>query len=287
MTVRYHPPLHASAALAQRVERAEIDFCAAAAATGLDSIDVAGGRALYSTPGSPLNKVLGLGVGAAVRDDDLDAIDRFYAGHGEPARIELCPLAAADLAPRLAARGYVLHEFENELARLLPVDERDEDRLAHARGSDLAVVAVEEADNERWVQAVAEGFAVAEGVDHQASSDAIARLADIMRPFTHPSIVRYLVHAGDATAGGGAAFLRDRILGVFGTATVPRFRRRGVQAALIAAALAAANTTADLAVATTAPGSWSQRTFERLGFQVIYTRAILVLPLHRAGHGPA
>ena len=33
---------------------------------------------------------------------------------------------------------------------------------------------------------------------------------------------------------------------------------------------------ADLAIATVAPGSQSQRTFERFGFRVIYTRAILV-----------
>ena len=33
---------------------------------------------------------------------------------------------------------------------------------------------------------------------------------------------------------------------------------------------------ADLAIATTEPGSISQRTFERFGFQVLYTRAILL-----------
>ena len=32
----------------------------------------------------------------------------------------------------------------------------------------------------------------------------------------------------------------------------------------------------DLVIATTEPGSISQRTFERLGFQVMYTRAILI-----------
>ena len=165
MPVRYHPPLHATVALAQRVERAEIDFCAAAAAAELDSLDVAGGRALFATPGSPLNKVLGLGVGAPVRDEDLDAIERFYAAHDESARIELCPLAAGDLAPRLAARGYVLHEFENELARPLPLEEGDAAALHPARRSDLAVMPALEADNERWVQAVAEGFAGAEGTD--------------------------------------------------------------------------------------------------------------------------
>ena len=33
---------------------------------------------------------------------------------------------------------------------------------------------------------------------------------------------------------------------------------------------------ADLIIATTEPGSVSQRTFERCGFRVVYTRAILV-----------
>ena len=33
---------------------------------------------------------------------------------------------------------------------------------------------------------------------------------------------------------------------------------------------------ADIATATTAPGSTSQRTFERLGFQVLYNRAVLI-----------
>jgi hypothetical protein len=34
----------------------------------------------------------------------------------------------------------------------------------------------------------------------------------------------------------------------------------------------------DLAIATTEAGSTSQRTFERLGFRLLYTRAILVRP---------
>ena len=65
-------------------------------------------------------------------------------------------------------------------------------------------------------------------------------------------------------------------LGIFGTATLPRFRRRGVQTALVEQALADAAGRADLAIATTEPGSTSQRTFERLGFGLVYTRAILV-----------
>jgi ribosomal protein S18 acetylase RimI-like enzyme len=64
---------------------------------------------------------------------------------------------------------------------------------------------------------------------------------------------------------------------IAGTATMPAFRRRGVQHALVAHALNAGAGRASIATATTEPGSISQRTFERLGFQVMYTRAIFVL----------
>jgi hypothetical protein len=75
------------------------------------------------------------------------------------------------------------------------------------------------------------------------------------------------------------------VLGIFGTATLDPFRRRGVQTAIAARALLDGEAAADLAIVTTAPGSTSQRTFERLGFQVMYTRAILVLPLQNREHG--
>ena len=57
--------------LARRIDRAEIDFCALAGGFGLPgvaSLDAGGGRALYSRPGSPLNKMLGLGLAVPVSD---------------------------------------------------------------------------------------------------------------------------------------------------------------------------------------------------------------------------
>ncbi|MCM2256319.1 MAG: GNAT family N-acetyltransferase [Vicinamibacteria bacterium] len=127
---------------------------------------------------------------------------------------------------------------------------------------------------------VAAGFAAGEphvggGPEHGPGPSA-DDLAPIMASFVHPDIARYLARVDGAAAGGGAAWERDRVLGVFGTATLPEFRRRGVQAAITVAALRDASPAADLAIATTAPGSTSQRTFERLGFRVLYTRAIFV-----------
>ena len=72
-------------------------------------------------------------------------------------------------------------------------------------------------------------------------------------------------------AGAGGSVIINGVLAIFGTATRPSYRRRGALAAIVARALQGA-----VGCATTEPGSTSQRTFERFGFQVLYTRAILV-----------
>ena len=258
--------------LARRVERAEIDFCARAAdheAGGRAArLDAGGGRAVFGRAGSPLNKVLGLGLDGPVKDDDLDAIEDFYAAHQAPIAIELCPLAAIDLPPRLVTRGYVPRGFENELARLLPFDG------APATNGTIRVSKTD--DGAGWLEAVAEGFAVAEGDDGVASPEIVRAMSDVMASFLHPAIGRYLAMNGTLPAGGGATYVTGGIVGIFGTTTRPGFRRRGVQEAIVRKVLADAPAEARLAIATTLPGSSSQRTFERLGFQVLYTRTIFV-----------
>jgi hypothetical protein len=269
-----HSPLLATAALARRVDRAEIDFCALASTCGprgaADSLDAGGGRALYAGPGSPFNKVLGLGLGGTARDADLDAIAAFYRDRGAPVQIELCPLAEPGLALRLSARGYVVQAFENELGCALPVH-------TPAAPAGVRIERTTADQDDLWVEVVAQGFAVAEGETAEPAADAVAPLAGVMRQFTHPALARYLALIDGEPAGGAAAWASGGILGIFGTATVPRFRGRGVQVATAARAIADAGSAVDFAIATTAPGSISQRNFERLGFQVLYTRTIFVL----------
>jgi hypothetical protein len=266
--------MHATLELARRVDRAEIDFCALATMAGAPdaaTLERAGGRAVYGAPGSPVNKVLGLGLGFEVTDDDLDAIEQFYAERGCPVQIELCPLAAPDLAPRLTKRGYVLQAFENELARPAPSEP-----VQSPAGADISVEAG--AGERPWLQIVSEGFATPDRTmsGSPLPSDAVTAIGDVMRQFFHPEIVRYVAHVDGHSGAAGLSFVSNGVLGIFGTATRPAFRRRGLQGAIVARALNDARGKADLAIATTEPGSISQRTFERLGFQVIYTRAILV-----------
>lgn len=75
-------------------------------------------------------------------------------------------------------------------------------------------------------------------------------------------------------AAGGTLTIRDGLAGLMGASTLPEFRNRGVQSALISVRLAAARDAGcDLAMSVTQPSSGSQRNLERQGFRVVYTRA--------------
>jgi hypothetical protein len=271
--------LYATVDVARRVERAEIEFCALAGATqgAVDVLEAAGGRALFSRPGSPLNKVLGLGLHGALPDDAIDRIEAFYRDRNVPTQIEVCPLAYGDLAARLCARGYLLEAFENELGLLL--DPTASATAASPPSTTVGITAAAPDQDDLWTQVVAEGFAASEshvGGAPEAKPPTTEQMVEMMSQFGHPEIRRYLAWIEGEPAGGGAAWAYDGVLGIFGTSTLPRFRRRGVQRALTIHALNEGRSGADLAIATTAPGSTSQRTFERLGFRVLYTRAVFV-----------
>jgi hypothetical protein len=269
--------LHASLALARRVDLAEIGFCALASRAGhpggARQLLAGGGLALCGKAGSPFNKVLGLGLGTDVSDDDLDSIDAFYDDTAEPAQIELCPLAPASLAGRLAARGYAPKGLENQLVWSVG-------HLPHSMMStavDIAVAPVGSAtDDETWVRVVSAGFAAGEGHAGPTDESVLRQITDVMRDFGHPTMTRYLASIRNQPVGGGAVYVIDGVAGLTGTATLPSFRGRGVQHAVVFRMLRDLDGRADLATATTEPGSRSQRTFERFGFQVVYTRSIWV-----------
>jgi GNAT superfamily N-acetyltransferase len=207
-----------------------------------------------------------------VTDEDLDALEQFYDERETPIQIELCPLVSIDLVAKLQSRGYVLKGFENELACALP--------RPVASGTGLHVeVLTGDRDVEAFLRATVEGFAVPDTMPHPPDGpapDIVDTIGRAMRQFIHPDIVRYLVRIDGEPAGAAASVITNGVLGIFGTGTRPAYRRRGVQSAIVAKALECAIGHADLAIATTEPGSVSQRTFERFGFQVLYTRAILL-----------
>ena len=88
-----------------------------------------------------------------------------------------------------------------------------------------------------------------------------------------PNAECYLARVDGELAGGATMAIRNGVAGLFGASTLPAFRTRGVQTALLHKRLArAAEAGCDLAVSLALPGSASQRNIVRQGFSVLYTR---------------
>ena len=92
-----------------------------------------------------------------------------------------------------------------------------------------------------------------------------------------PGSSRLLARLDGEVAGGASLYLRDNTALLCGAATLPSSRRLGVQSALLQTRLRRAREAGcELAVVTTQPGSKSQENVQRAGFELIYSRAILV-----------
>jgi GNAT superfamily N-acetyltransferase len=83
----------------------------------------------------------------------------------------------------------------------------------------------------------------------------------------------YLARIDGRVAGGATLALRGTVAGLFGASTLPDFRKRGVQTALLHKRMQrAAEARCTLAMSLAQPGSDSQRNITRLGFNTLYTR---------------
>src|SRR5262249_13830144 len=108
--------------------------------------------------------------------------------------------------------------------------------------------------------------------------DDVARIAGF-RQYAARIDERVAVAAALRVSGDVSRNVSGDVALLCGATTLPAFRRRGVQTALLHARLrdaAAAGCT--VAAVTTQPGSRSQANAQRQGFAVLYTRAILSRP---------
>jgi GNAT superfamily N-acetyltransferase len=272
-------PLFCDAALAGRIERVEVQLIAQSseaarrrAGTAGFVIPVAGGVASFAGEGSPYNKVAGLGFGGAPDPAVLDEIEKAFAAFGSPVQIELAHLADPAIGAVLAGRGYRLESFENVLGRALTGGS------GRVMLPGVEVRPSGEEEFETWLDVVAEGSVHpdTQGVPwhEEFSREAIIGAE---RDSAAAGDVRYAALRDGVIVGGATMRISEGVAQLTGAATVPAHRRRGVQTALLSARLAdAAAAGCDVAVITTQPGSKSQQNAQRQGFDLLYTRAVLV-----------
>lgn len=273
--------LFCSTSLAARIERAETTLVAEATRAiarrdaGVLLRDLAGGVAAFTGPGSPLNKIAGLGFGGAIDAAALADIEAAFAARSAPLQVEVSTLADPAVVGSLTRRGYTLVGFENVLGRALAADGSS----AHETPG-TAVLRSSRAELDVWVDTLVTGFAAADAQGVAVPEAAIDRavLEPVIRDFVAADAVSlYLARRDDVVVGGASMRLHDGVAQLCGAATLPAHRRRGVQSALLAQRLVdAAAAGCDLAVLTTAPGSKSQENAQRRGFELLYARAVLV-----------
>ena len=273
-------PLFCDTALAGRIERVEAQLIAKASeaarrrradAAGF-VIPIAGGVASFAEEGSPFNKVAGLGFGGVPSAAALDEIERAFAACGAPVQIELAHLADPAIGALLTGRGYRLVSFENVLGLALT---GEPERVTPAG---IEVRPSGDDEFESWLDVVADGVAHpdTQGVpSHEEFPREVVARAE--RDFAAAGVVRYAALRDGVIAGGASFRMAEGVAQLTGAATAPAHRRRGVQTALLSARLAdAAAAGCDIAVVTTQPGSKSQQNVQRRGFDLLYTRAVLV-----------
>ena len=276
----------ASIEVVERIERAEIEFLVAT----LDAVrrrspvpgsfvaDVADGVALFVDVGWPMNKVLGLGLAPAVdidrAVDALGAVQLRAMKNGEGIPVELSDRAAPGFLEALVGAGYA-HEADEVVLALdprgiggIPVDH-------------VEITTVGPAHSETWIETSVEGFAVpAGGVAHADFPRAILRRVFEDRA-TVDGVQAMIAIVDGAPAGAASLRVHGGLAQFCGATTLPGFRGRGVQTAMLRARVVAAGGVGCTMATVTAPaGSISERNARSLGFTEVHRRRILTPP-HR------
>jgi ribosomal protein S18 acetylase RimI-like enzyme len=229
---------------------------------------------VYVSPGSPINKVIGIGFDGTLDPPELDALESAWRERREPVRIELCSLTDPQLAHTLSQRGYQLHGFENVLARSLAIAELDETQAPIA----ISVVS-DDRDFQTWKDISVTAFTSMDGTG-SVVDDPMEReqMESVLTEMTSaPGFRRYLARMNGEAVGAASLRIDHGLAQMAGAGTLPQARGKGVQKALLQARLIAAKAAGcDLAVVTTAPGSRSQENMMRRGFALLYARAVMI-----------
>ncbi len=185
-------------------------------------------------------------------------------------RIDINPYnAGSKLFNRLEGAGLHPFRFHNHLYGVpsaLPQQENNQE-------SDAVVTAREIYAEETalWAKVWRQGYAEALGVS-AAMADQIADAT--RRLHGQPGWGLYLAFAGGQPAAAGALYVQNGVGSVLMGGTLPEFRRRGCQTALLQVRIAdAARQGCDLIAAQSGLDTTSQHNMERAGMRIAYTRA--------------
>lgn len=261
--------IYSDKALSQKLERTEAranaDFVDTRLrlepGSGVEWIDVGGAYAVFDGPESPLTQTFGLGIFEETTAEHLDQLEAFFTERGAPVFHEVSPMADASLLSLLGERGYRPIELTSVMYRELGGD------LPAPRSFEIETRVADESDADVWAATAAAGWAT----EFEGLSEFMFRIGRITsrteggKPFLAEL-------DGKPIAAGGFGIYGDVCI-LAGATTVPEYRNRGAQNALLAARLRyAVENGCGLAMMGAAPGSQSQKNAQKNGFNIAYTR---------------
>jgi GNAT superfamily N-acetyltransferase len=267
----------ASHALVRRIEAAGAHSLESLAHAALGEVwvaPIAGGVALYREPGSPFNKVAGVGF-VPLTAAEWQQLERAFEAHAAPVQVEVASYADPALTNLLVERGYRFGGCEVVLGRNLNAP-------FEVPVTQVGVRAATEDTRAQWIEVLTAAAAVSDEDEPQPEHNTFDRsvLERAYRDIAgDANNLRWLALLDQHVVGGASMSVRDGIAQLNGAATLPSARRRGVQTALLWARLAYARASGcEVAVITTQPGSKSQQNAQRAGFTPLYERALWLRP---------
>jgi GNAT superfamily N-acetyltransferase len=187
-------------------------------------------------------------------------------------QVELPHLADPEIGIALSRRGYQLESFENVLGIAV------EDKYDLTLPDGIQIRPSGDGELDVWLSVMADAAAVpdTQGVPWREEFPRDTYI-EAERDSAAADITRYIALLYGEIAGGAGLRTTQGVAQFAGAATLPAHRRHGIQSALLSTRLAEAATVGcDVGVITTQPASRSQQNAQRSGFDLLYTRAVLV-----------
>ena len=187
------------------------------AAVGLE---FRGGALVAMGRGRYVNRAIGVTMND-LTTADLDAIETFFVERHLPPMVELSSWAPAVTLAELGKRSYTPAWFRSVFA-LIP------GATADSSTPDVQIESVTDDEAEQWLDVFTRGFEAEHG-ELRVANDEIGRANRIL-----PDSQTFLAFLDGEAAGCGSMQVVDGVAWLGAAATIPAFRRRGVQAALVA-----------------------------------------------------
>ncbi|MEH7236716.1 GNAT family N-acetyltransferase [Bacillus sp. JJ1562] len=214
-------------------------------------------------PGPSFNTVKGLLDGD---EEYIEPIINFYKQKDIPVRFELTPgHVSTDLLTYLSNKGFYQHDFHTTLYSELTSQNET------GNHSKIAIRELQKDEFDLYAEIYVKGFGMPAFL-----KDSVAQNNQIL--YDHENWTFYLASIEDQPVGIGVLFTKNGIGTLASATTLPEYRNRGIQTALIEQRMQKAlEQNCRWIVGQARFGSVSQNNMERAGMRIGYTKAIWIM----------